>query len=200
MALIELKITADDPRQLAVVLAALAAVHQLTLQQPAPVARPTDGEMKSVGTPGSAWTGGEAPETERTANVPEAYGEPEAAPEPVVKPARRKRRTKAEIEADKAAAAGGGTAAKGDQESDPPEAKGPDKSDVAKAMEMLLDAGEDGGLKMIGVLMELGAKNDAGEAKLSSLAEEKYAEAIEKMNTLAAEIKAGAGDAAKVLE
>ncbi len=179
MALIEVKITAEDPRQLAVILSALAAVHNLTNRIPPAV----------------------IPAEEPTANVPEAYGEPEAASEPDAKPARRKRRTKAEIEADKAAAAAeavGETISTPDAAPTEPEA--PTKQDVAKAMEALLESGPAGGEKMIGALMDLGAKNDAGDAKLSSLAEEKYAEAIEKMNALAAEVKKGAGDAARVLE
>ncbi len=170
MALIELKITAEDPRQLAVVLTALAAVHNLTLPQ--------------------------APAAEPTANVPEAHGEPEAAPEPDAKPARRKRRTKAEIEAD-AAEAAGETVATPDAA---PEIETPTRQDVEKAMRALLEAGPAGGVKMVALLIELDAKNDAGDAKISALSEDRYAEAIEKATALAAEVEKGAGDAAKVLE
>lgn len=180
MALIEVKITAEDSRQLAVFLTALAAVHNLTLPSAAPVAVPVD---------------------EPTANVPEAYGEPEVAPEP--KPARRKRRTKAEVEADKAAAAEatGETITTPDAAPDPePETPALTRQDVEKAMRALLEAGPVGGEKMVALLDELDAKNDAGEAKISALAEDRYAEAIEKAMALAAEVKKGAGDAAKVLE
>jgi hypothetical protein len=175
MALIEVKITAEDSRQFAAIIAALAAVHNLTMP-----------DMRREPTT--------APEPESSAPEAEPSTEPEA------KPARRKRRSKAEIEAEKAADAAAAEQKTPEGPTETPEPEAPTRQDVEKAMRALLEAGPMGGDQMVGLLVELDAKNDAGDAKISALAEDRYAEAIEKATAMAAEVKKGAGDAAKVLE
>ena len=175
MALVELKITAESTEQFAAVIAAIAAVNNITLG-----GRPSNVVQPDAETP--------------------AAGDQESDPAPDRQ--RRKRRSKAEIEADKADKAAAAAEQTPSDDSDAPadEPEAPVKADVEKAMRVLLEAGPVGGERMIGLLIELGAVNGSGDAKISALAEGKYPEAIAKAGALAEAVKKSATDAASVLE
>lgn len=126
--------------------------------------------------------------------------DPGPAPQADEKP-KRKRRTKAEIEAEKAAhdekQAEKGDPAR-DSGDDATSTAAPTRQDVDDAMRALVEA--NGGSQMLELLKELGAVNAEGNLKTSALDEAKYGEAIEKAGALVADLKAKSEQAGSLLE
>lgn len=169
---IRLEIVADNPAEMAGIIAAMAAVQRLSLRgdgAAAPAEAPDENPSETAET------------TEPVEAEPKRHGRRKKKEEPVEETA------VPEAEAEDAPA------------EEPSAAPAATEADVKAAMDKLISFGGAGGTAIVNVLTEFGAVNADGLPRRSALKPEKYGEAVEKMNAVIAELEASGDDPAELM-